>query len=348
MNLDHAKRKNEHLSLAEKFYQPAHQEHPFDQVRLIPNALPEMAPSEVDPATSVAGLHLQWPFYFEAMTGGSQQAKVINAALSNVAQQTDLAIATGSLSTMFKLPQFNDSFSIVRTNHPTGIVIANLSAKATVQKAQQAIDLLQADALEIHLNVAQETVMPEGDRDFHWLNNIKKLVQSLSVPVIVKEVGFGMSKETLHQLQQIGVQTVNVSGRGGTNFVQIEDRRNHDQEFTDLHDWGLTTPEALFEAHAVPNIQVIASGGVSSPLDVIKAGVLGAHAVGVAGFFLHKYYTDGENGLLATVKDWQTEIVRIMTMLSCRHFDELSKVPYVLKPQLLSYIQQRKLEKGTV
>lgn len=343
MNLEHAKRKNEHLSLAEKFYGTAHQTDPFDQIRLVPNALPEMATDEVDTGTNVAGLNFQWPFYFEAMTGGSEQAAKVNAALARVANQTGLAMATGSLATTFKLPQFNDSFRVVRKSCPSGMIIANLGANVSVEQAQQAIDLIQANALEIHLNVAQEAVMAEGDRDFHWAAHIQQLVERLSVPVIVKEVGFGMSRETVQHLKSLGVQTVNVSGRGGTNFVQIEDRRNHDHDFSDLHDWGLTTPEALFEAQSVDKIQVIASGGVTSPLDVIKAGALGASAVGVAGFFLHEYYQNGESGLLKAVQNWQTEIVRIMTMLGCHQFTELRNVATVLEPRLLSYVQQRKL-----
>ena len=344
MNVQHANRKNEHLSLAEKFYQSAHHIDQFDQIRLVPNALPEMSTNEVDLSTNVAGLDFQWPFYFEAMTGGSPQAKVINNAFSKVAQQTGLAMATGSLSAIFRVPEYNDSFSIVRKNNPKGLIIANLSANATVEMAQKAIQLIDANALEIHLNVAQEMVMPEGERSIHWIDNIQRLVQSLSVPVIVKEVGFGLSKETIQKLQAIGVQTVNVSGRGGTNFIQIEDRRNHEHDFNDLYDWGLTTPEALFESHAVNTINIIASGGIASPLDVVKAGVLGAKAVGVAGFFLHQYYKSGEDGLLASVHNWQTEITRIMTMLGCHHFAELPKVPYVLKPELLSYVQQRNLK----
>lgn len=344
MNLEHAKRKNEHLSLAEKFYDTAHQADPFDQIRIVPNALPEMATDEVDTSTNVAGLNFQWPFYFEAMTGGSAQAQKVNAAFARVAHQTGLAMATGSLATTFKLPQFNDSFRVVRTNHPHGIVMANLGANVTVDQAQQAVELIQANALEIHLNVAQEMVMAEGDRNFHWRSHLQQLVDHLTVPIIVKEVGFGMSKETIQQLRALGVQTVNVSGRGGTNFVQIEDRRNHEHNFKDLHDWGLTTPEALFEAQAVNDLQVVASGGITSPLDVIKAGILGARAVGVAGFFLHEYYQNGESGLLRAVQDWQTEIVRIMTMLGCHQFTELTNVATVLEPRLLSYIEQRKLK----
>lgn len=341
MNLKHAQRKNEHLSLAEKYYSQAHHDHPFDQVRLIPNALPEMATAEVQTKVRVAGLTLQWPFYFEAMTGGSQQAMKVNTALAHVAQKTGLAMATGSLATSFSLPQFNPSFQVVRRANPHGVVIANLGANVTPEQARQAIKLIDADAIEIHLNAAQELIMPEGERDFHWQDHLQQLINELDVPVIVKEVGFGMSKSTLTQLQGLGAKVINISGRGGTNFAMIEDHRNHLAQFADLHDWGLTTPESLLEAQNCSGLTIIASGGITTPLDVIKAGVLGASAVGVAGYFLHTYYQSGEAGLLTTVQHWQREIRRILTLLGCRHFAELSHVDYVLAPELLNYVQQR-------
>ena len=338
---EHAKRKNEHLSLAEKFYDQTHQQHPFDQVRLLPNALPEMAVTDVKPTVKIKRLHMIWPLYLFPFTGGSEQAKQVNTALARVAQKTGLAMATGSLSITFKLPQFNDSFQAVRKINPDGIVIANLGANATINQAQQAIDLLRANALEIHLNSAQEIVMPEGERSFRWADNIKKLIHHLDVPIIVKEVGFGMTKENLTSLKELGVSIVNISGRGGTNFVKIEDRRNHDASFSDLYRWGLTTPESLIEAQTVKDLGVIASGGITCPLDVIKAGVMGAQAVGVAGYFLHEYYQNGEDGLLRTVLHWQEELKRIMTILGCQHFNDLPKVPRVYGADLQNYIQQR-------
>ncbi|WP_295728151.1 type 2 isopentenyl-diphosphate Delta-isomerase [uncultured Limosilactobacillus sp.] len=341
MDLEHAKRKNEHLSLAEKFYSSAHQEHPFDQVRVLPNALPEIKTTEVKSTVSVHNLHFEWPFYFEAMTGGSSQAKTVNAALARVANQTGLAMSTGSLATMFKLPQFNDSFTIVRELNPDGIVIANLGANVTVQQAQAAINLIHADALEIHLNGAQEMIMPEGDRNFHWLTHIQELVEKITVPVIIKEVGFGMTKENLTALKQHGVTIINVAGRGGTNFAQIENRRNHQTNFDDLHAWGLTTPESLIEAQTLNHLSIIASGGITCPLDVIKAGAMGAKCVGVAGYFLHEYYQNGEDGLLRTVKQWQTEIIGIMAILGCHTFNDLVNVPKVYGNELINYIQQR-------
>ena len=306
MESQQAHRKDEHLSLATATYQRAHQHHYFDQVRLIHNSLPEMAVKDVDHHVQLAdGLQLEWPFYLEAMTGGSNQAAKINRTLAQLASKHHLAMATGSLSVALKEPATRPSFTVVREENPDGIVIANLGADASLENAQTAIDILGANALELHLNAAQELVMPEGDRDFHWLNNIASLVDKLDLPVIVKEVGFGMSRTTIDRLKNVGVQLVNVSGRGGTNFAMIEDRRNHQLDLDDLADWGQTTPESLLEARG-NKATIIASGGITCPLDVVKAGVLGAQAVGVAGYFLNILIRDGAAALDEILTGWRT------------------------------------------
>lgn len=345
MESQQAHRKDEHLSLATATYQRAHTHHYFDQVRLIHNALPEMAVKDVNHRVQLAAsLQLEWPFYLEAMTGGSNQAAKINRTLASLANKHHLAMATGSLSVALKEPATRPSFTVVRQENPAGIVIANLGADASLDKARDAIGILNADALELHLNAAQELVMPEGDRDFHWLANIAHLVDELDVPVIVKEVGFGMSRSTIVQLQDAGVKLINVSGRGGTNFAMIEDRRNHQLDLTDLADWGQSTPEALLEARkSRGRATIVASGGITSPLDVIKAGVLGAQAVGVAGYFLNILIRDGAAALDQALTDWQTEIPRLLTLLGCRNFTELQQTPFVLMGDLYNYAQQRHL-----
>nr|WP_305069117.1 type 2 isopentenyl-diphosphate Delta-isomerase [Limosilactobacillus kribbianus] len=346
MESQQAHRKDEHLSLALATYQQAHGQDYFDQVRLIHDALPETSLAEVDPQVQLGqALTLDWPFYLEAMTGGSKRAATINASLARQAAKHHLAMATGSLSIALREPATRDSFTVVREVNPDGKVFANLSAGADLEAAQAAVDLLQADALELHLNAAQELIMPEGDRAFHWLNNIQHLVQGLSVPVIVKEVGFGMSKRTISRLIKAGVTNINVSGRGGTNFAIIENRRNHQLDLADLEDWGQTTPEALLEARAVqPAVNLIASGGIVSPLGLVKAGALGAQAVGVAGYFLQILVRQGEDALDGELSRWQEELKRLLTLLGCQRFADLPRqVDFVLTGDLYTYAQQRHL-----
>lgn len=345
MESSHAHRKDEHVSLAQKYYQTAHATDQFNQIRIIHRSLPEREISDISMNTELnSGLSFKYPFYIEAMTGGSSKTGEINEQLAYLAAKHQLAMASGSQSIALHDDSVINTFKVIRTKNQSETVIANLSASASVTQAKQAIDMLSADALELHINATQELIMPEGNRSFRWLENIERQVDQLNVPIIVKEVGFGMSKETIEQLINIGVQCVNVSGRGGTNFAQIENRRNHHHNFDDLQDWGQSTPESLLETTPFRHqINVIASGGVTSPLDVIKCGVLGADVVGVAGYFLHVLMTDGMDALDQELANWKIEIQRLLLLCGINRFEELRTVPYVLSPALESYQRQRNL-----
>lgn len=341
-----AQRKNEHLSLARKYYDQAHASHPFDQVRLIHTALPETAVADVELAVPLADqVQLTAPFYLEAMTGGSQTARDINRQLARLAAKHQLAMAAGSVSVALKEPATRDSFTVIREENPDGTVIANLSAGATLADARAAVELLGANALELHLNAAQEIVMPEGERRFFWLDNIRELADALAVPVIVKEVGFGMNKADVAKLAKAGVQAINVSGRGGTNFALIEDRRNREENFTALAQWGQTTPEALLEARsAKTGLPILASGGITSPLDVIKAGAMGASACGVAGCFLNVLQDAGPAALDREISDWLTVIARLLALQGVNRYTDLPLMAdVVLDPELYNYARQRRL-----
>lgn len=353
MDLQRIRRKNEHMLLAEHFYKDDHARPPFHDVRLIHTGIPEMSTSEVDTHVNLGGqLNLKWPFFIEAMTGGGRASKHVNAALARVAANHQLALATGSMSIALTDPGTRSSFEVIREINPDGLVFANLSASASYDQCVKAVKMIDADALELHLNAAQELIMPEGKRQFHWLDNIAQVTSKLSVPVIVKEVGFGMSQKTVELLLDAGVSLINVGGCGGTNFARIENgRADETQQLADLDDWGQTTPESLLEARAAINgeirrsdrPQIIAAGGIVSPLDVIKAGAMGASACGVAGYFLRFLTRHGEVDLDNEVQRWQVEIKRVMTLLGCRRFSELQHVGKVYSPQLESYIRQRHL-----
>lgn len=355
MDFKRIRRKNEHVVLAQRFYKTDHARPPFNDVRLIHTGIPEMSVNEADTHVNLAGrTTLQWPFFIEGMTGGGRASKRINSGLAKVAAAHNLAMATGSMSVALTEPHTQDSFKTVRENNPRGNVFANLSADASLDDCLKAVKMIHADAMELHINAAQELIMPEGKRRFDYLDNIEQIVQDLPIPVIVKEVGFGMSRETVELLLQSGVSLIDVGGRGGTNFARIENERNEPGEgLDDLDDWGQTTPESLLEARtAIKNShnlnpgqhpQLIATGGITSPLDVIKAGAMGASACGVAGYFLHILMHDGADALDNEITRWQVEIPRIMTLLGCRRFSELRRVGRVYSPELLNYAQQRHL-----
>lgn len=338
----HAHRKDEHLSLAEKFYTPQATSQ-FDQLRFVHQSLPEMAVADTDLTTQLGPLTLPVPLLIEAMTGGSPRTGEVNAQLGRIAAQTGLAVASGSQSIALQDDSAIATFTPLRENNPDGLVFANLGAGHTVAQAKRVVDLLAADALELHVNTAQELVMPEGDRSFHWLDSIGETVAALDVPVIVKEVGFGMAHETLAQLVSVGVRYVDLGGRGGTNFATIENFRRPTKEFDYLTGWGQTTVESLLEAQRVPDLTTIATGGIRNPLDIAKAFALGATVVGSAGQILHSLLKTDEATTVQLLLDWQTGLRTIMTLLGVKTIRELQRQPLLFSPELESYRQQRHL-----
>lgn len=350
-------RKDAHLALADAQYNPRANSG-FDSVRFMPNALPQLALDEVDSSvrvfakeasgadgtsatadgtsasTSILTPDFLWrsPLYINAMTGGSFNAQKINAQLARVAAKTGVAIASGSLSAALQNNALSATFSVIRSENPRGFVMANVSAGTSASDAMRAVEMLQANALQVHLNAAQELVMTEGDRDFrNWLKNIEQIVRSCEaqhVPVVVKETGCGMTARDVLRLRNIGVRAVDVSGRGGTNFVTIENARRSHGGYDYLADWGLTTVESLIdirkcEALKANPVEIFASGGVRTPLDVVRALALGASAVGVAGEFLHTLMHEGEDALLQQILDWQEQIRVIMALLGCKSVADL-------------------------
>ncbi len=342
MTSRHAHRKDEHVSLAEKFYQPTG---PFDQLRFIHQSLPKYSLSELDFSTQIGSLQLATPFYIEAISGGSERTKAINQKLATVAHKTGLAMAVGSQSIALSDPSLTETFTIVREVNPDGLIFANLGANHSLADAQRAVDMIGADALELHVNVTQELIMPEGDREFAFRDHIRTIVAGLSVPVIIKEVGFGMSQETIADLIDLGVKIVNVSGHGGTNFAEIENFRRPQKDLDYLKNWGLTTPETLLESRQFQKqLTVLASGGIKTPLDIAKALALGSSAVGIAGTFLHAAIHHDVTEIVEQVNQWRYGLKAIMMMTNSKDLSELQQADLIFSPELIAYAAQRHLK----
>lgn len=337
-------RKVEHLFLAEKYYSDESFAG-FEQVRLLHDALPELETPEVDLRTDFLGKSIALPFYFNAITGGSNQSQKFNSELATLAAELDIPVSSGSMGVYFRLPQTTNSFTVLREKNPKGLVIANLSGKANAEQAQQAVDLINADALQIHLNVIQELAMPEGDREFYWADNIKDIVSKLNVPVIVKEVGFGMSQKNLQQLKDLGVKNIDISGFGGTDFAEIESARNHDLDLTYLDQLSLSTVESLIESQAFKSeLNIFASGGIRTALDIVKALRMGASAVGISGLALHhlQKYSLEETKIFFETTALQVKI--IMAAIGAKTIQDIKKAPIVYDTDLINYAKQRKID----
>jgi isopentenyl-diphosphate delta-isomerase len=198
----------------------------WDDISFAPNSLPNISYGNCNLAASLPPLLLSSPLLINAMTGGAPAVTAINQKLAVIARERGLAMAVGSQMAALRDPAVRESYHVVRRENPKGMVFANLGAEATVEQAVQAVEMIEANGLQIHLNVMQELLMPEGDRDFRgYLDNIRRIKEHVGVPVIVKEVGFGMSAESMEKLADAGITLLDVGGRGGTNFAKVENRR---------------------------------------------------------------------------------------------------------------------------
>ncbi|MEW8972997.1 MAG: type 2 isopentenyl-diphosphate Delta-isomerase [Tissierellaceae bacterium] len=310
----------------------------LEDVFLEHNALPELNFSDIDTSTEFLGKTIDYPIIINAMTGGTDFAAEINADLSLLAKEFNIPMAVGSETIILCEDEgCRDSFGIVRENiGQDGVVIANLGGHATLEDVKCALDVIQGDAMQIHLNVAQELAMEEGDRDFTGvLENIENIVKNIDKPVIVKEVGFGISKDVAEKLYSVGVRYVDVSGHGGTNFIEIENLRNRSIDLTELYPWGIPTALSLIKCKELPrDLNLIASGGIRNSIDIVKSLVLGAEIVGISGellsYLLHGGYDNAKEYLL----DLSYKLKMIMLLMGKRNIEELKTADYKIVGRL--------------
>jgi isopentenyl-diphosphate delta-isomerase len=339
-----AQRKDDHVRLAVEQQQQHSGRNQFDEVSFVHHALAGLDRPDVSLATTFAGISWQVPLYINAMTGGSEKTGIINRDLAVAARETGVPIASGSMSAYFKDPDCAGTFSVLRKENPDGFVIANVNATASVDKAHRAIDLIRADALQIHVNTVQETVMPEGDRSFSsWVPQIEKIAAGVDVPVIVKEVGFGLSRETVRLLAGLGVRVADLGGRGGTDFARIENGRRELADYAYLHGWGQSTAACLLDAQDAP-LPVLASGGVRNPLDVARALALGASGVGVSGGFLRTLLDGGVPALIAQISTWLDQLAALQTMLGARTPADLTHCDLLIHGELRDFCADRGID----
>lgn len=336
-------RKNEHVRLA--LAQSDTLQSDFERIQFVHHAIPEMDVEEVTLLPNFKALQMSHVLYINAMTGGSEWTAKTNEQLAQVAQATQIPMAVGSMHAALKNPAVRHSYAVAREQYPEGQIWANVSADVTLEEAQAAIEMIQANALQIHVNAPQELVMPEGNRQFkHWLTRISEIVKGVKVPVIVKEVGFGMSYDTIQQLIDAGVSFVDISGHGGTNFISIENERRQFKDMDYLKDWGQSTVVSLLEARNLSSrVHVLASGGIRHPLDAIKALRLGAEAVGMSRPILKMLHEEGVEATIEYVEDFKTQMAYIMTLLNAKNITELRQAAIVFDPYLKNWIQQRQL-----
>ncbi|WP_373543448.1 type 2 isopentenyl-diphosphate Delta-isomerase [Chamaesiphon sp.] len=317
-------RKAEHIRIClESDVQFPTQGSGFDRYQFIHSCLPELDYQHLDLTTNLLGKQLGAPILISSMTGGTAQAKEINCRLAEVAQEYRLAMGVGSQRVAIEQPQVANTFQ-VRQIAPDILLLANLGAvqlnyKYGIDQCWRAVELLGADALILHLNPLQECIQPQGDTNFKGLlDRIANVCDRLPVPVIIKEVGNGISASMAQQLIAAGVSGIDVAGAGGTSWAKVESERAQTVLQRRLGetfaDWGIPTAACITEIRQIaPTLPLIASGGIRNGLEIAKAIALGADVAGLALPFLQA----ADISTLAVTELVQILIAEIQTVLFC-------------------------------
>jgi isopentenyl-diphosphate delta-isomerase len=294
----------------------------LERYRFVHQALPELDMGRLDVSVEIFGRRLGAPILVSSMTGGTEQAQAINRNLAAAAQQRRLAMGVGSQRAGIEKGDSAGSFR-VRDIAPDILLLANLGAVQfnygyTVDECRRAVEMIEADALILHLNPLQEVLQPEGD--FNWrglLGHIENVCRTVGVPVVAKEVGWGMSAQASRRLIEAGIRAIDVAGAGGTSWSQVEMHRAPTERQRRLAasfaDWGIPTAESLVAARTVraemgrDDVLLFASGGIRTGQDIGKCVALGADLVGLAGPFLKKA-VQGDEAAAEEMEILETEL----------------------------------------
>lgn len=345
---DLSTRKTDHIELAISGDVGFRRTNLLEQVNLVHSALPELDVTAIDTRAQLFGKSVRTPLVIASMTGGNERAGEINRKLAEVAERGGYAIGLGSQRAMVKTGTIDQSIAqsyILRGIAPSVPIFGNIGV---IQARDMPLDLIEemvgmvgADALCVHLNPAQEIIQDDGDRDFRGgLDTLARLASDLSLPVIAKETGCGLSRHVALRLAQSGVQHVDVSGAGGTSWVGVETRRAKGdavRQGDQFWDWGIPTAASLLQVEQAGFRTVIATGGVATGLDVARAVALGATAAGMARPILQALDRGGVDGALQLLGQVECDLQTAMLLTGCENLAALRRAPKLLGPDLQAW-----------
>ncbi len=308
----------------------------LERYRFIHQALPELNLDDIDLSLKVFKRTLRAPILISSMTGGTPEAGAINQILATAAQETGIAMGLGSQRAALEHPELAATFQ-VRQTAPDVLLFANLGAVQLnygygIEHCQQAVDMIEADALILHLNALQEAVQTEGQTRFAGLlEKIERVCKALPVPVIAKEVGWGFSQEAARLLANAGVAAIDVAGAGGTSWSQVEMYRAVEESQARLAaafiDWGIPTAESILNIReAAPDLTIFASGGLRNGIDIAKSVALGAALGGMASPFL-KAASRSLDETIQTINEIRRQIQVCMFACGCQNLSQLRQAP---------------------
>ncbi len=306
----------------------------FSDIYLDHNSLSEVNFDEIDTKISFLGQEISMPLMVNAMTGGGEASADINEDLSSICKSLNIPMAVGSQTIGLADAEACESFSLIREKNL--LRIGNLGAERSLDDFKKAVEMIDAHAIQVHLNVAQELFMPEGDKDFRgYFDNIKELKANLDLPIIVKETGNGLSKRVCKKLIDAGIEYIDVAGCGGTNFIEIEDMRDFETDYKEFYNWGVPTAKAIIDARSLSKETfIIGSGGIKTAVDLAKAIIIGADMGAVSGEALRYLLLGGYDACYDYLKEMNQRLKIVMALLGVKNIEELKKVPYKITGRL--------------
>lgn len=325
----------------------------FKDIHLVHRALPEIDLDDVSLDTNLLGKTISAPLVMSAITGGTNDAKKINATLAEVAEEKNIGISVGSQRIAVAQPETAHTFSVVREKAPNTFVMGNVGAPQLslgwgFKEAQTCVDMIDADALALHMNPLQEAVQVDGDTNYQGVySKVTDLAKEISVPLIMKETGAGIAWEDAVKMQEAGASGLEISGVGGTSWSAVEyhiakEVGKKDMEYLGqaLWNWGIPTAISVVETSNKTTLDIIASGGLRTGVEVVKSIALGANAGGMAKPFLEKA-VEGKEALSEHVEHIIREIKVVMFLVGAKNIGELEKVPVVILGRTAEWLTRR-------
>ena len=320
----------------------------FEKLQFTPNALPELDEESIDTSICFLGSQFSFPMMIAGMTGGIAKGSEINRRLARAAAHFRIPMGIGSQRLALDNPKYNDIFR-VKQDVPDVFLVGNVGGAQLLERdpielCQRAVDMVEADALAIHLNVLQESIQVEGDRHFRGLLDvIQKICNRLDVPVLVKEVGCGVSGETALILHELGISGIDIGGKGGTSWGYIEGLRSSSRETRNLgnifRDWGIPTAYSVASVRqACPGLPIVATGGVRSGLDIAKAMAVGAQMAGI-GLPLLRAALESEEAVFNLIGSYSRGLRITMMASGCQSLGQLASRVSLGEPLESEFIQ---------
>ena len=314
----------------------------FDHYDFEHYAITEVEKDKIDFTTSFLKKRINYPFLISCMTGGTSEAEDINARLAAAANELNIPMGIGSQRQALENNDNLNSYRTIRKEAPNIPLLGNIGASQVVKinnfdRVQYLIDLIEADGLVVHLNAAQELIQPNGEPNFFGLlKKLEKMVKKVSVPLIAKEVGAGISKRVAEKLLEAGIKGIDVAGAGGTSWTAVEILRSKEEADNPFWDWGLPTSYCLKEVSKLKREHkfiLIGSGGINTPFDAAKAFALGADITASARVILQELDKNGVDGIKSMIISWFEAIRKIMFLTGSNKINEL-RTKIILKEKL--------------